>query len=144
MRYSKLFIIVVTFLALVPSCRNSDSGDVVGPVPSGAFAYISYDSMGTAIVQGWFTIIIKDSSTVTGEWHFRRIGEPKNIGPQVGDGNLVGGFDAPLLSVELNPQFVDNNLNLRGTIDDGTYNGTWMAIGYPGVTNKGTFRSSRK
>lgn len=143
MRTSKLFIIALALLAFVSGCK-SDSEHVVGPVPSGVFAYTSYDSMGTAIVQGWFTLIIKDSSSVTGEWHFRPIGEPKNIGPQVGNGNLVGSFHAALLWIELNPQFRDNNLSLRGAIEEGSYNGIWEAIGYPGIMNRGTFRSSRK
>jgi len=34
---------------------------------------------------------VKDSTgNISGEWHFDKIGSPKNIGPQVGDGILIG------------------------------------------------------
>lgn len=61
---------------------NSQS---VGPAPQGAFEYSSYDSLGTLIAEGWM-MFTADTVRAAGEWHFRKIGDPKNIGPQDGDG----------------------------------------------------------
>jgi hypothetical protein len=67
-----------------------------------------------------------DSATISGKWHFRSIGSPTNIGPQTGDGNLVGGVENGRVWIELNPQFKDNNLQLTGTLQGGRYSGQWM------------------
>ncbi len=67
-------------------------GSPTETVPFGAFAYTSYDTTGVALVTGWFTMNFSDSNTISGEWHFRPIGNPENIGPQTGDGTLVGGL----------------------------------------------------
>lgn len=144
MKTSILFTLLLTSL-LLNACKKDEARYILGPVPSGAYVYTSYDSLGTPIVHGWFTLLITDSSHVSGQWHFVQIGGfGNNIGPQVGDCNLVGGFEAGFLSIELNPQFRDNNLSLRGAFDGQNYSGTWAAIGFPGVMNHGTFLSTLK
>ena len=130
-------------LLLVPlwfGCK----GTTTGCVPSGAFAYTSYDSSGVAVVTGWFTMDLSDSSAVTGEWHFRPIGDPERIGPQTGTGELAGGFYDGELSVDLHPGWMDNNILLSGTLEDDDYTGEWMWISFIGITNQGTFVAERR
>lgn len=113
-------------------------------VPNSAFSYTSYDSSGVAVVTGWFTMDLSDSAAVSGEWHFWPIGNPEGIGPQTGSGRLVGGFSESELWVELNPQYVDNNLTLRGTLQGDRYTGDWLWISFVGITNQGTFEAQRR
>ncbi len=121
-------------------CKQTSSETI----PSGAYAYTSYDSGGIALVSGWFTIIVSDSISVSGEWHFKPIGSPQRIGPQTGDGKLVGGNDRGQVWIELNPQIRNNNLQLNGTLAQGQFAGQWTWISYSGITNQGTFKAVRK
>ena len=113
-------------------------------VPVGGFAYTSYDTTGVALVTGWFTLSVSDSSTISGEWHFRAIGNPENIGPQTGDGTLIGGLAEGEVWLELNPGIRDNNLQLHGILEGDRYAGDWMWITLFGVTNHGTFKALRR
>ena len=135
-----IFIIFLSLMVSFVSC-NKKNGGLVEPVPPGAYSYISYDANGTAIVKGWFTMIYEDSTEITGEWHFETIGNPQNIGPQFGNGELIGGIEQDRVWVELNPQFRDNNLQLTGTIDYNRYFGIWQWISFVGVSNQGTFEA---
>ena len=137
----------IKYLYLIPivlayfSCNDSD---VTVDIPSGSYHYRSYNSSGEKIVEGWFTMEEDSVSNITGEWHFDKIGNPKDIGPQVGDGVLLGGYNDDTLWVELNPQYKDNNLQLIGTLKDGCYEGRWIWITFRGVTAEGTFKANYK
>jgi hypothetical protein len=134
--YLCLFIAVPFFLMNCDQPTNS--------ISKGALQYTSYDSSGTPLVNGWFTMNFSDSVTISGEWHFKPIGNPKNIGPQTGDGNLVGGVRNGQVWVELNPQFMDNNLRLSGTLQGNRYSGQWTWISFIGITNAGSFEAVKK
>ncbi len=136
MTYQYLFILVA--LVLIRCNQPTES------TPKGAFQYTSYDSSGTPLVAGWFTMNFLDSVTISGEWHFKPIDSPKNIGPQTGDGNLVGGVHNGQIWVELNPHFRDNNLQLSGTLQGDRYSGRWIWISIVGVTNAGSFEAIKK
>lgn len=113
-------------------------------VPSGAYAYTSYDSSGIELVSGWLTIIAKDSVTIAGEWHLDAMGNPEGIGPQTGNGKLVGGIDGEKAWIELNPSVRNDNLQLNGILAHGRFDGQWAWINYNGVSNLGTFHAVRK
>jgi hypothetical protein len=134
-----MFVPVLLACTLLVGCR----GTTTEWVPSGAFAYTSYDSSGTAVVAGWLTMDLSDSSAVTGEWHFRPIGDPERIGPQTGAGELAGGFYDDQLSVDLHPGWIDSNILLCGTLEDDDYTGEWMWISFTGITNSGAFEAER-
>ena len=121
----------------------SDCTAVTDPAPDGAYRYTSYDTAGTALVRGWFTMDISDSNSITGEWHFTAVDSPKNIGPQTGDGKLVGGVKGTSVWIELNPQYRDNNLGLIGTLQGTRFSGTWQWISFVGITNRGPFVAER-
>jgi hypothetical protein len=133
-------VFVVCAAILWPGCNDTGTE----PTLAGTYDYTSHDSRGVAVVEGWFTMIMSDTGTVSGEWHFRAIGAAQNIGPQTGDGSLIGAMDKERVWVELNPQFRDNNLQLDGRIDGSRYSGTWAWISFVGVANQGTFVAARK
>ena len=74
-----------------------------------------------------------------------KVGNPKNVGPQIGEGNLVGGLITPdSILIELNPQYSDNNLQLSGSYSNNLIKGKWMWISFIGLTNEGTFEAVRE
>jgi hypothetical protein len=114
------------------------------PMADGMYRYASYDSSRTLLVQGWFTMDLTNPDSVTGEWHFTPVGSPQGIGPQTGDGKLVGSFVDATLWIELQPEYRDNNLELAGMVLDGRYAGRWMWTSFRGLTNAGFFEATRK
>jgi len=135
----KLLAIAAFFLILI-GCKEDNS---VQPVSSGPFQYTAYDTIGTPIVSGWMTINIQDSTQVTGEWHFNKVNDPHNIGPHTGDGNFAGGFDNGRLYINLNPNYIDNNVILNGEFQTTTYSGTWIWSSFSGISNRGNFQAVR-
>jgi hypothetical protein len=133
------FVLVIYAALFWPGCSQT----ATEPIPAGAYSYESYNNNGVAIVGGWFTMSLSDTGTISGEWHFKAIGTPENIGPQTGDGTLIGGMDKGRVWIELNPQFRDNNLQLDGKIDGNRYSGKWVWISFVGVANQGTFEATR-
>ena len=113
-------------------------------IPKGAYAYTGYDSTGTKIVKGWIKIDFDDSTTISGEWELDKIGDPENIGPQVGSGTLMGNLQNNQLFLNLNPDYVDNNVFIICPYDDQKLAGTWNYAGFPGIINYGTFVSEKK
>ncbi len=137
--FTCMFVSALAIALLWPGCkRASDS------IPKGAFAYTSFDSSGTAVANGWFTMNVADSATVSGEWHFAPIGDPLRIGPQTGEGELVGGINSGKVWMELNHKVRNNNLQLNGILAEGRINGQWTWINYEGIANQGTFSAVRR
>lgn len=105
----------------------------------GTHRYIAHDSTGITIVTGHLSISFEDSSNLSGEWELEQIGNPENIGPQTGNGTLIGGINQDTIWINLNPNYMDNNVQLNGILQNGGFNGEWISIGYPGILNKGSF-----
>ncbi len=131
------------FAALFFCCKDASIEPVdelvVGPMPPGAYAYTAYDSTGPVVVTGWLSFVFQDSAYFTGRWEFQRVGNPQRIGPQVGRDSLVGGIEAGIVWVSLNPQVKDNNVFLNGQFDENRYHGVWLWITLAGVENQGPF-----
>jgi hypothetical protein len=134
MRKSTMYIMILSGV-LLATCSNDF-------FPERGFQYTAYDSAGVKIVKGWFTLIRQDSTTFKGTWNFRKIGEPQDIGPQVGEGMLTGHVhDGDRIIIELNPEMVDNNVTLDGSYSRNDIVGTWSWSTIAGLTNQGTFRA---
>jgi len=141
MNYRKIFIAIsCIFFLFVISCID----DMVSSSPDGSYKYTAYDSLGTIVSKGWLKIEIKDSSNVTGSWEINKVGNPQNIGPQTGNGELEGSFNNGKLVLGLNPDFVDNNVGLVGTHERNKYTGKWYYSSFIGLTNWGSFEAERK
>lgn len=90
---------------------------------------VLYDSTGNNPVSGTMTLNLSTSKKITGNW-------------DLGNGNsgkLTGSIDNYGLSINLNPDMIDNNTILFGTTDGKTIKGRWYHSSYVGITNKGTF-----
>lgn len=137
----RILVIVLSFTVIIFLYCDPLSDDDEDRIPSGAYSYTAYDSLETIVVTGWFTLEFQDSTNIEGEWHFKKVGNPENIGPQVGDGELIGQKDDSIVYIELNPQYRDNNVLLVGEISGNEYTGEWIWSTIIGVTNKGIFRA---
>ncbi len=112
--------------------------------PEGKYYYSGYDSSGTPVSQGWFSVAYTDSANFTGTWQIDKLIENANIGPQSGSGELIGTIDSDNVYIGLNPNMADNNVSLYGTYRiPGGLNGEWTYTGFPGIINKGTFSAYR-
>jgi hypothetical protein len=138
----KLFspVIYLIFVLFLISCNES----IVDSSIDGNYKYTAYDSLGTVISRGWLKIIIKDSTNVSGSWEINKVGNPLNIGPQIGKGELEGSFNDSLLAIELNPDMVDNNVGLIGKYENNKYTGKWYWITLIGQTNWGRFEAVKE
>jgi hypothetical protein len=136
--------ILITILSLSFYFCNKDNAINGLKIPAGAYAYTGYDSTGVKIVTGWIKIVFEDSIHLSGDWELDKIGDPQNIGHQVGSGTLLGSYDKNKIYCDLNPGYVDNNLILRGDYDDKKIAGEWMYVGFPGVINQGTFNAEKR
>ena len=140
----KLYVqIVLLSLSLVFSCEKDDSPIGFEPGPPGSFTYESYDTLGIQIVYGWLEYELVDSVKIEGSWKLNSLSTRTDIGPQVGEGKLIGHIEGTSISMELNPQFRDNNLSLVGKINNNRIEGKWYWMSYIGVTNWGTFKAMK-
>ena len=147
--------VAVTIVALGIWGCLMDGGNFVGPddlnrgnqdrSDSGEYSYSGYDSQGALIIRGALTIVIEDTIRVTGTWKFEAVVRDSlgRFGPQVGSGNLVGSIHGDNIGLNLNPNYVDNNVFLAGMIWPWGISGTWEYAGFPGVLNRGTFLALR-
>lgn len=133
-----MIIVFCIFNLLCSLCDDSINGP---DTPEGSYTYTAYDSTGVKIVTGWMKIVFDDSVNVSGEWKFDKIGNPENIGPQVGSGNLMGIYNEPEISINLNPNWADNNVFLNGDYSEDKISGEWTFSGFPGVINRGKFEA---
>ena len=135
-------LITVIAISLIYFCDKDNSINGL-KIPGGTYAYSGYDSTGAKIVQGWIKLEFDDSTKISGEWELDIIRNPEKIGPQVGEGNLVGNLEDNQLFLNLNPDFVDYNVFLTCPYDDQKLTGKWDYSGFPGIINYGTFVAER-
>jgi len=139
---SFLVITSIFFSFCIQSCHKSDG--IVSPIASGVYQYKAFDNNNILITAGTIHLAFEDSSKITGDWKLFAIENPRNIGPQFGTGNLTGSIKNGEISINLNPNFVDNNVILHGKFSVELFSGKWEWIGFPGVINSGTFKSELK
>ena len=126
------------------NCSAAKSVQQSKPFPLGEYQYAGFDKKGDKIVEGRLTITSRDEDRIKGEWQLSKIGNPERIGPQTGTGECIGLIQEDSLFINLNPNMVDNSVNLKGKIKDGRYSGTWSYDGVgPGI-NRGTFEAVKK
>ena len=135
-------LLLVALAALLgPGC---DSTTGPGSIPDGGYSYTGFDVNGAVVVRGWLTLDLRDPAHVTGSWHLDPVGSPANIGPQTGDGQLVGQLADSTLGVNLNPGTADSNVFLSGDLDRNAFRGRWTYSGFVGVINRGTFEALQR
>ena len=137
-----LTLIIILSLSLY-FCDKDNSINGI-KIPNGAYAYTGYDSTGVKIVRGWIKFDFNDNTTISGEWELDKIVDPQNIGPQVGSGNIIGSLVNDQLHLNLNPQFIDNNVFLTCPYNDQKLEGHWFYSGFPGIINYGSLVAEKK
>jgi hypothetical protein len=126
------------------TCENNIV-DISAVTPlDGTFIYTAYDSLDIMVAQGILTFEFQDSTNITGEWEINKVGDPKSIGPQIGEGKLVGASNDKTLWASLNPDIVDDNVFLHGRPGKNKYTGKWEWITERGITNWGTFKAEKE
>jgi len=133
-------LFIVCFISF--HCKNV-SETILFDVPDGTYAYFSYDSSSTLVAKGWFKFEHEDSANIKGIWEIKKVGNPGNIGPQDGEGELVGMISDTSVSINLHPNFADNNIILAGKIDNKYIYGKWHWATFAGITNWGSFNSKK-
>jgi hypothetical protein len=120
------------------------SRGVAGGV-AGSYAYAGYDEKGVEIVTGTLTIVLEDSTRIAGTWELKAMNSlpPYRFGPQVGSGRLVGTLRGDMLAINLNPDYVDNNVFLSADCCRLRLTGRWEYAGFPGVLRRGTLSAVR-
>jgi hypothetical protein len=136
----KVYNFVFILLLLVFGCEKDKSTE---PKNTDIYTYSAFDSTGTKVIQGWFEVKVVDPSRIEGSWHLRKLHNVGEFGPQIGDGHLAGYIYNDSISINLNPDFVDNNIILRGPILDYVTKGEWSWVTIAGVSNKGTYKAIR-
>ncbi|MFZ5517625.1 MAG: hypothetical protein ACOY90_13340 [Candidatus Zhuqueibacterota bacterium] len=129
-------------LALL-ACAGENALDSLA-LQENRYSYSGYDSTGVKIVQGWIEFQTTDSSTVVGQWELSPVGNPQQIGPQTGSGELSGGQVDGRIYMDLNPTYRDNNVVLEADYNREKLDGEWSYIGFPGVLNRGSFKAVRE
>lgn len=118
----------------------------------GTYLYQAFDSTGTLIVKGWIEIKINESVPpddennyfpIDGKWYLDKIGDPENIGMQVGEGSLIGTIEQDDIRVNLNPGWADNNVFLNGKINGNEITGHWYYSTFVGAINGGAFKATK-
>ena len=133
---NRLFLLFLLFnICFLLTCNDS----IVDLFPNGNYSYTAYDSLGTKVAEGELFFKFQDSSNVKGEWEIKKVGNPQNIGPQTGKGKLEGGMTNGELWIGLNPEYVDNNVFLLGSVERDKYSGSWYYSNLLGRVNYGTF-----
>jgi hypothetical protein len=94
-------------------------------------------------VTGWFTMGEPGPGIVCGEWHFSYAHEPMDVGPQVGDGVLMGTVEANHITINLNPGWHDANVQLDGVLTGNRYAGEWIYSTLAGVRSQGLFEATK-
>ena len=133
-----IFLFFLVNLILACNEKNPVNGFKIS---ENSYSYCGYDSLGVQIIEGELTIVFEDSSNLKGNWELAKIGNPVNIGPQVGSGNLTGIYEDDTIYIDFNPNFRDNNVSLSGKIKSDSLIGTWSYSGYPGIINYGSFKA---
>jgi hypothetical protein len=134
---------VILFIALASTLLFSSCGDDSSTNSSmTTYKYTGYDSTGVKIISGYLWVESTDSSIVKGRWNFKLVHNEENIGPQIGSGSFDGVKDSQgNMSLNLNPEWIDNNVFLIGSFNNSQYHGDWNYVGYPGVINAGSFEA---
>jgi hypothetical protein len=132
-----LFIAIAT-ISLFSSCDEVSSSNKARQI----YKYTGYDSSWNKIITGYLWVDSIDSVEVKGRWDFKLVNTEENFGPQIGSGNFEGHKDTRgSMQINLNPDLIDNNVVLDGSLLNSHYDGSWSYIGFPGLINCGRFEA---
>lgn len=135
----QLFILPVILVSLF-SCSDSLIPDTL----PGTYNLTAFDSLGVKISQGSLTVNLNNDSKMEGEWSFIQVGSNSDVGFKFGDGKYTGTVSGDTVRINLNPDMIDNNINLFGIFNDGVIAGKWEWSTFIGITAHGTFNAVKE
>lgn len=143
MKYACLLVIFLA-VSLFAGC---DSNDTLGDE---RYTYVAFTDSGELVIKGTLNLNIfesGDSKEISGTWVLRQVADADNIGPQIGEGDLIGSVTPDgLVAINLNPQISDNNVLLTGRFEDErlrSLTGSWVYSTLLGNINGGSFEADR-
>ena len=137
-------VVLPIFLSLWLIECHSKSKPSSKPSIIGVYQYSAYDKNGNKIGEGQLEVTSIESNRIKGQWRLRAVGNPQNVGPQVGNGAFEGTIEQDSVSINLNPNMADNNVTLAGKLDGARLRGSWSFSGFAGVISQGTFEATKK
>lgn len=129
--------------ALAFGCRGDGEEDLLRPLAPGVYTYRADDASGRAAAEGRLSLVSDAAGGITGSWRIARVGEFREIGPQLGAGLLAGALEGDSAWINLNPGWADNNVLLVGRLTADQFEGRWQWIGFAGVQAGGDFDARR-
>lgn len=136
-----------TIVAALAACAVAFAacGDhPTSPAPiAGRYQYTAYNAGDSLVVIGSITLINPDSTLLTGSWNLAAVDGATDVGPQSGTG-MLRGSTATGVSINLNPDWADNNVLLMGAFTGREITGTWQWISFVGVTAQGRFVMTKR
>ena len=109
------------WLGLFLAVAGLACSDATGPAElNGIYGYTAMDDAGTVLLLGQLDLTFHDDSTVTGSWIIgwaQDADQSTEVGPQVGEGTLLGLLAADGVVLDLNPNVADANVFLSGAFD---------------------------
>jgi hypothetical protein len=135
-------IVLVALAGLLAACSPEPIAPGLG---DGEFHYRAATSSGRPLLDGRLSLTFPTDSTVAGTWRIRRIAATDSVtpvGPQVGEGTLLGTRHGDTVTLELNPLYADNNVGLRGVTRSPGLRGDWTWSTITGPRASGPFVAS--
>ncbi len=113
----------------------------------GTFDYVAFDEEGARVLEGQLVLDVTRSGAVTGTWEVdwaEGADQSTPVGPQVGSGSLAGTITGGSITVDLNPQVADDNVELEGTLGGAGIAGMWQHVTLAGPSGSGTFTATKR
>lgn len=112
------------------------------------YQYIAYYGKSLRVcAEGTINFNNSVDDTIGGNWKIDAVDTftESNIGPQIGEGLFKGKIHNGKFSIDLNPNWRDNNINLIGGFQDDKFSGGyWTWSTFAGVSSSGSFKLTRE
>ena len=108
--------------------------------------YVTHDGAGDALTKGVLTLPypLQEGVRFVGSWQAKYVGpdtQRDSIGPQINGGKLNGDLTDGQLTLQLNPNMNDNNVQFVARVDGERLTGRWEYSNFAGLAAKGTFEA---
>ena len=126
---------LILCLLFACSCEDKENSN-------GTYKYTAYFGKSLVVcASGFIEMTIAIDSTITGSWEISAANEfsEKEIGPQIGTGKLEGSIKAEKIFINLNPEWIDNNILLNADYSKDQFAGSWVWSTFIGPTASGSF-----
>lgn len=128
--------------ATAPDCIDAAGPGGIG----GVYGYTAADAGGAVLVNGSLVVTAGTPPDFIGTWNTSRSTTADTtavVGPQIGQGTFTANVENGRVAIAMNPQNVDNNVELNGCYTGSGIRGTWRFITIAGERTSGTFTLSQ-